>query len=67
MTTYLVTIGLIFALLALLIGVERLYRRFADLHPECGPFREKSFGCGNCKKRKDCDELHDGAAVSRPS
>jgi hypothetical protein len=57
MTTYLVTIGLIFALISTLIGVERLYRRFAAHHPECGPFREKSFGCVKCKKKgEDCDE-----------
>ena len=70
MITYAVTIGLIFALLLTLVGVDRLYRRFANRHPECGPYREKSFGCGSCKKKgAECDG--EGAAeepaLGRPS
>jgi hypothetical protein len=48
MNTYLVTIGLIFALMLFGIGIERLYRRFAARHPQLGPYRN-SDGCGCCK------------------
>lgn len=47
MGTYLLTIGIIFALLTGLILVERLYRLFARRHPEFGPYRAES-GCGSC-------------------
>lgn len=50
MGTYLVTIGLIFALMIGGIGVERLYRRFAAQNPELGPFRSPD-GCG-CSGKK---------------
>jgi Na+/glutamate symporter len=40
MTTYLVTIGLIFAIMLGGIAVERLYRRFAASNPQLGPFRD---------------------------
>ena len=58
MSVYLITIGALFALMAMLIGVERFYRWFAAHHPECGPYRTKSIGCGTCEKKKDCDEAH---------
>lgn len=48
MTTYLLTIGLIFALMLAGIGVDRLYRRFAARHPQLGPFRKNDGGCGCC-------------------
>jgi hypothetical protein len=52
MTTYLVTIGLILALLLGWIGVQRAYRRFARHHPELGPFRDEGAGCGACSAGK---------------
>ena len=48
MTTYLVTIGILFCLLAGTILVERLYRRFAARNPQLGPFRSHD-GCSCCK------------------
>lgn len=48
MTTYLVAIGLIFALMLAGIAVERLYRRFAARHPQLGPFRKNDGACGCC-------------------
>jgi hypothetical protein len=48
MTTYLVTIGLIFALMLTGIAVDRLYRRFAARNPQLGPFRKNDGGCGCC-------------------
>lgn len=54
MRTYLITIGLIFAILAGGIFVQRLYRRFAQHHPELGPFREEESGCGSCSAGSGC-------------
>ena len=48
MSIYLVTIGLIFALMLAGITVDRLYRRFAARHPQLGPFRKNDGGCGCC-------------------
>ncbi len=53
MATYLITIGLIFALLAGGILVQKLYRRFAQRHPELGPFREDK-ACGSCSAGSGC-------------
>jgi hypothetical protein len=53
MLKYLVTIGLIFALLAGGILVQALYRHFARRHPELGPFREDK-GCGSCSAGSGC-------------
>jgi hypothetical protein len=53
--TYLVTIGLIFALMLGGIGVERLYRAFAARNPQLGPFR-KPDGCGCCKAGSGCSD-----------
>jgi len=46
MLTYVVTIGLILALLLGGIAVDRLYKGFARRHPELGPFRGEGGGCG---------------------
>ncbi len=54
MGTYLVTIGLIFALMLAGIAVERLYRRFAARHPQLGPFRKSDGHCGCCAGK--CDD-----------
>jgi hypothetical protein len=51
--TYLLTVGLLFALMAAGIAVQRLYRRFAARHPELGPFREEK-GCGSCSAGSGC-------------
>jgi hypothetical protein len=48
MSTYLVVVALIFALMLVGIGVDRLYRRFAARHPQLGPFRKNDGGCGCC-------------------
>lgn len=48
MTTYLLTIGLIFALMLAGIAVDRLYRRFAARNPQLGPFRKNDGSCGCC-------------------
>ncbi len=48
MGTYLLTIGLIFALMLAGIAVDRLYRAFAARNPQLGPFRKPEGGCGSC-------------------
>lgn len=48
-TPYLAAMAGLFGLLAISIGVDRLYRRFARRHPECGPYRDKSKACQSCK------------------
>jgi hypothetical protein len=53
MAKYLVTVGLIFALMMGGILVQRLYRGFARRHPELGPFREEK-GCGSCSAGSGC-------------
>jgi hypothetical protein len=57
-STYLVTIGLIFALMLAGIAVDRLYRRFAARNPQLGPFRKNDGSCGccagNCSNDKNC-------------
>jgi hypothetical protein len=58
MGTYLITIGLLFMLMVIYIGVERFYRWFAATHPDRGPWREKAVGCGTCEKKKDCADAH---------
>lgn len=55
MTTYLVTILLVFVLMAVGIAVDRLYRRFAARNPQLGPFR-KNGGCGCCAGKCANDE-----------
>ncbi len=61
MMKYLVAIGLIFAILAGGILVQGLYRRFAQRHPELGPFREDK-GCGSCTAGSGCS----GSSCSTP-
>ena len=62
MIKYLVTIGLIFAILAGGILVQGLYRRFAQRHPELGPFREER-SCGSCSAGSGCS----GPSCASPS
>jgi hypothetical protein len=47
-TTYLLTIGLIFLLLLAWVAVQQFYKLFAHRHPELGPFRKEGGGCGCC-------------------
>lgn len=54
MTTYLVTIGLILLLLLGWVVVQQFYRLFARRHPELGPFRSESGGCGCCSSSGAC-------------
>ena len=46
MITYIVTVGVIFAILLAGIAVDRAYRGFAARNPRLGPFRKA--GCGSC-------------------
>lgn len=45
MSTYLIAMGLILAVMTGWIAVQRIARRFAARHPEYGPTRE-CLGCG---------------------
>lgn len=54
MSTYLVTIGLIMAIGLIGIGVDRLYRAFAQHNPQLGPFRDSDKGCGCCSAKGSC-------------
>lgn len=63
MKTYLLTVGLIFALMLGGIAVERLYRAFAARNPRLGPFRDSGH-CGCCAAGSGCgeaDRAEDGA------
>jgi hypothetical protein len=61
MAKYLVSVGLIFALMLGGILVQRLCRGFARRHPELGPFREER-SCGSCSAGRGC-----GTARCAPS
>jgi hypothetical protein len=52
---YLVTVALVFAILAAGIAVDRAYRRFASRHPQLGPFRDAGHACGSCAEHAACD------------
>jgi hypothetical protein len=54
-SVYLVTIGIIFAVMLFGIAVDRLYRAFAARNPQLGPFR-KSEGCGSCSGGSGCSD-----------
>lgn len=55
MKTYLVVVGLIFAVMVGGIAVDRLYARFARRNPELGPFRKNDGGCGCCAAKEACN------------
>lgn len=68
MTTYLVTVGLIFTIMLAGIAVERLYRGFAARNPQLGPFRDTS-KCGSCSAGSGCSDAScdaDGAEPASP-
>jgi len=52
--TYLVTIALILGIALIGIGVDRLYRAFAQKNPQLGPFRDGERGCGSCSGGSGC-------------
>lgn len=58
MGTYLITVALIFAIMAAGVGVDRLYRRFAARNPQLGPFRREKPGCGACSGGDGCGGGH---------
>jgi len=67
MTTYLVSVGLIFIVMLGGIAVERVYRGFAARNPQLGPFRDTD-KCGSCSVGSGCsdasgDTVHDKPAV----
>lgn len=45
LTTYLLTLGVIFVVMVTGIVVERLYRLFQARHPQLGPFRKLDGSC----------------------
>lgn len=65
MTTYLVTVGVIFAIMLGGIAVERLYRRFAARNPKLGPFRDTS-KCGSCSAGSGCSDASCDADGAEP-
>jgi hypothetical protein len=54
MSTYLITIGLILVIMLFGIVVQQFYKLFARRHPELGPFRDDSKGCGSCSAGSGC-------------
>lgn len=65
MTTYLVAIGLIMILLLGWVVVEQFYKLFARRHPELGPFRSDSGGCGCCGSHGSCSTGACGTEAER--
>ncbi len=53
MTTYVLTVAIIFGLALGGILIDRAYRRFAARHPQLGPFRDPG-KCGCCKAGEAC-------------
>ena len=51
MTTYLLTVAIIFSVMISGIVMEKVYRRFQSRHPELGPFRRRD-GREQAKKRR---------------
>ncbi|OHC67832.1 MAG: hypothetical protein A3H93_16535 [Rhodocyclales bacterium RIFCSPLOWO2_02_FULL_63_24] len=65
MTTYLVTIGLIFGIMLGGILVERVYRGFAARNPQLGPYRDTS-KCGCCSAGSGCSDASCDAERAAP-
>jgi hypothetical protein len=53
---YVVTIGLVFAILVGGIAVDRIYAHFARRNPQLGPFRKNDGGCGCCAAKGACND-----------
>ena len=62
-TTLITTVGLLMALMAAWIEVQRAARRVAEQHPESGPLRLVGGGCGGQGHGDD----HGKAAASLPN
>jgi hypothetical protein len=56
MRLYVVTIGLVFAILVGGIVVDRIYAHFARRNPQLGPFRKNDGGCGCCAAKEACSD-----------
>jgi hypothetical protein len=56
MSSYFVAIALIMGIGLIGIGVDRLYRAFAQRNPQLGPFRDSDNGCGCCSAKGSCAE-----------
>jgi hypothetical protein len=62
MTTLLLTIAVLFALLAGWVTVQAAARRTAAAHPEAGPYREMgaehgcTHACGGCAQATQCHD-----------
>ena len=58
MVDYLLASAVIFGVLVGWLYVDELYRRYARRHPERGPFRSSSGGCGGscgrCGQNDSC-------------
>jgi len=55
LATLLSAVGIIFALMVLMILMDRVYKRFAERYPHLGPFRKRDGGCCSCGgKKSDC-------------
>lgn len=53
--TYLLTIGAIMLAMLIYVVTQRVYKLFAQRHPELGPFRrEEGKGCGSCTGGSGC-------------
>ncbi|MCF8152202.1 MAG: hypothetical protein K9K30_15035 [Burkholderiaceae bacterium] len=66
MRIYLVTVGIIFAIMLGGIAVERLYRGFAARNPKLGPFRDVG-KCGSCSSGSGCSDAPDDVADAEPT
>ncbi len=55
MRLYVVTIGLVFAILVGGILIDRIYGGFARRNPQLGPFRKNDGGCGCCAAKEACE------------
>ena len=66
---YIITVIIIFGLLAGWLAVQHLARWFAARHPELGPAREEGGGCGGlfclCKDKGTCPKEAFKKAISK--
>lgn len=56
MRDYLLSVGVIFAVVVFGIVVDRIYQRFSTRHPELGPFRKNDGSCGCCAAKSACQQ-----------
>ena len=49
MLTYFLSVAIVLFMLLGWVAVQQVYRRFAENHPELGPYRDdRGGGCGSC-------------------